>query len=121
VVEPSRALRETECEILIRGDAVGAFYPCPAETLAHALLQLNACLPHAVVTTYTLPDGTGVELVEQLRRRGAYLATVGVTGRARPQALFNAIGVALVLAKPFTARELLAAVRSALVIPLSGG
>jgi CheY-like chemotaxis protein len=121
VVEPSRALRETECEILIRGDSIGTFYPCPAATLAHALLQLDACQPHAVVTTFTLPDGTGVELVEELRRRGSYLTIVAVTGRATPQKLFQGVGVTLILEKPFTAGELLTAVRSALAVSPDGG
>ena len=45
VVEPSEALREIEVEVLIRG----GFYPCPAESLERALLQLAACRPQLVL------------------------------------------------------------------------
>jgi DNA-binding response OmpR family regulator len=111
VVEPSDALREIEGEVLIRG----GFYPCPAETLERALLQLDACAPHLVLTTYALPDGTGAGLVERMHQAGAYPAIVGVTDRDAARAALRKAGVVHFLAKPFTARELLEIVRLALV------
>jgi len=110
VVEPSEALREIEVEILIRG----GFYPCPAASLERALLQLAACRPQLVLTTYALPDGTGALLVARLHERGAYPAIVGVTDRDAARAELRGVGVVHFLAKPFTARELLEIVRLAL-------
>jgi DNA-binding response OmpR family regulator len=110
VVEPSEALREIEVELLIRG----GFYPCPAASLERALLQLEACRPQLVLTTYALPDGTGATLVERLHERGAYPAIVGVTDRDAARAELRGVGVVHFLAKPFTAGELLEIVRGAL-------
>ena len=110
VVEPSEALREIEVEVLIRG----GFYPCPAETLERALLQLCACAPQLILTTYALPDGTGVGLVEQAHAAGRWPAIVGVTDRDAERAALRGVGVVHFLAKPFTARELLEIVRLAL-------
>lgn len=116
VVEPSKALRETICEILIRA----GFYPCPAEDLDRAKLQLVACQPHVVVTTYTLKDGTGVDLVRLMRDKGKWQTVVAVSGRPAARAGFAELGVKLYLDKPFNAEELLDAVRAALA-PLAGG
>jgi DNA-binding response OmpR family regulator len=110
VVEPSEALREIEVEVLIRG----GFYPCPAASRERALLQLDACAPQLMLTTYALPDGTGALLVAQVHAAGRWPAIVGVTDRDAERAELRAVGVAHFLAKPFTARELLEAVRLAL-------
>jgi DNA-binding response OmpR family regulator len=109
-VEPSEALREIEVEVLIRG----GFYPCPAESIERALLQLEACTPQLILTTYALPDGTGALFVEQAHAAGYWPAIVGVTDRDAERAELRAAGVVHFLAKPFTARELLEIVRLAL-------
>ncbi len=113
IVEPSVTLLEIEGELLIRG----GFYPCPATSISGALIQLAACTPHAILVAYTLPDGTGVDLIELAHERGAFPPIVGVTGREDARAALRAAGVELFLEKPFTAQELLDVVRAALARP----
>ena len=122
VVEPSKALRETICEILIRA----GFYPCPAETMERAKLQLVACQPHVVVTSYTLDQEwghhhTGAEFVALMHERGKWIPIVGVSGRQLARKKFGEVGVSTFLDKPFNAIELLDAVRAALAVEVGGG
>jgi DNA-binding response OmpR family regulator len=112
VVEPSTAIRELESEILIRG----GYYPCLAESLERALLQLAACQPHVVLTTHTLGDGTGVDLVRHMRETKWAIPVIGVTGRRQAREKFQLAGITLFLEKPFSAVELLAVVKSALSV-----
>ncbi len=109
IVEPYRALREVEIEILIRG----RFYPVGAATVTQALGALEPERPRAVFVPYTLPDGTGIDLVLELHKRSIFVPMIGTGKRNHYRELFEAAGVARYLAKPFTASELLQAVSAA--------
>ncbi|MFX1739909.1 sigma-54 dependent transcriptional regulator [Paraburkholderia sp. A1RI_3L] len=70
----------------------------------------------AMVTDYRLPDMTGLTLIQEAHRREPHLPVVMITGYADVRGAVVAMqaGVFDYLAKPFSNKDLVAAVRSAL-------
>jgi CheY-like chemotaxis protein len=56
-----------------------------AENLADALLLIGNIRFDALVSDIGLPDGTGLELVAEAKRRQPWKKTVALTGRAMPE------------------------------------
>lgn len=110
LVEPMAWLRDVEEEILINA----GFHPCLAGALGEALERANVHHPHAVVSRYLLPDGTGVVLFHDLRKRGIYAPFIGLAGRAQHAEDFAEAGVRHIVTLPFHVTDLLTTIRKAL-------
>lgn len=93
------------------GIRVRSFHSADA-FLASAPPLAGAC----VVTDVRMPGRNGIELVEELRRRGADAPVIVITGHADVPLAIQAMhaGVADFIEKPFDDEALLAAIRKAL-------
>ena len=84
-----------------------------------ALDKIRDSRPHLVITDWSMPEVSGLELLTFLKQRGLKTPVGMVTGNSsvdeRHQAL--AAGAAFVIAKPFQPDELKQAIRRALDIP----
>jgi CheY-like chemotaxis protein len=81
-----------------------------AQTVADALTAARADPVDLMLLDLTLPDGNGLEILEQLGEgAGRPRVTVALTGRDEPDIARRcyAVGCAAVLLKPVPARELL--------------
>jgi two-component system response regulator AtoC len=79
-------------------------------TVAHALATARADLVDLMLLDLTLPDGSGLEILEALGDSASRpRVTVALTGRDEPDVVrrCHALGCAAVLVKPVPARELL--------------
>jgi len=81
-----------------------------------ALAHPAAAHCRLAVCDIVLPDGSGVDVIRELKRRRPDLPVLVITGYATPQQENAAMeaGAARFLAKPFEQSELLEAVRDAL-------
>jgi two-component system, OmpR family, alkaline phosphatase synthesis response regulator PhoP len=105
----SLKLRNAGFEVLTAVDGEEAAELCQSE------------LPELLITDYQMPYLTGVELCKQLRKNPATSAIHAILLTARgfdiePQEMIEA-GIAAVLAKPFSPRELLERVNDLLALP----
>jgi FixJ family two-component response regulator len=89
-----------------------AAFASAREFLDHASFASPACL----VLDVQLPDGSGLELQEELKKRGRSTAIVFITGHGDVPMAVEAMraGAVHFLPKPFDNQRLLAAVRQAL-------
>ncbi len=80
-----------------------------------SFLGKTACL----LLDYHMPDMTGIDLLDELKRRGLFYPTILITGLsdAMIQKRAEAAGVLEVLRKPTPHKVILAAIRSALALP----
>jgi len=75
--------------------------------------QLERVQPTMLVSDVTMPERTGLDVLEQLRNAGSRLPVVLITGYAAGVEAAGTRHGAVVLAKPFTAPELLDAMARA--------
>jgi two-component system, LuxR family, response regulator FixJ len=72
--------------------------------------------PHVdcIIVDYQMPGLTGLEFVEELRKRGRLVPSVMITATTDPAVERRAaeLGISRVLKKPLSNRELLAAIRA---------
>ncbi|MDT7710974.1 MAG: hypothetical protein QOG20_6581 [Pseudonocardiales bacterium] len=92
-----------------------------AASVADGLRQFTALSPAVVVTDVRLPDGTGLDLVREIRKRGHDTGVVVLTMYAGDEQLFAALeaGASAFVAKDAPSDEVVAAARHALVSPRS--
>ncbi len=87
----------------------------PAETKADALASLAAHPPDAVVLDLVLPDGQGVEIVEDVRRWSRLpIVVLSAVGDEREKVRALDAGADDYITKPFGTDELLARLRAVL-------
>src|SRR3954468_14972880 len=92
-----------------------------AASVAEGLRQFGTLKPDVVITDVRLPDGTGFDLVRQIRAKGHDLGIVVLTMYAGDEQLFGALeaGASAFVAKDAPADEVVAAARHAMVSPRS--
>jgi two-component system response regulator FixJ len=103
VIEDDEGVRNSTCTLL---EALG--YNARPFASAEALLEApDAPAPACLVLDYNLPGMSGLDLIEQLRSRGARVPAVIVSANGRHLAPRAArAGVAAVLRKPLVADAL---------------
>jgi DNA-binding NarL/FixJ family response regulator len=92
-----------------------------AGSVAEGLQEFDDKGPDVVVTDVRLPDGTGLDLVREIRSRGLDTGIVVLTMYAGDEQLFAALeaGASAFVAKDVPSDEVVAAARHALVSPRS--
>ncbi len=107
----SRAF-ERQTDFTVAGEAASV---AEAKTLSRSLA------PDVVVTDVRLPDGTGLDLVRELRKSNPELGLVVLTMYAGDEQLFAALeaGASAFVAKDAPADDVVAAARHAMVAPRS--
>lgn len=92
-----------------------------ASTVQEALAAASEHLPAVVVTDIRLPDGSGLDLVQTLRKRYPSIAIVVVTMYGGDDYLFQALeaGASAFVSKESPAEQVVGAARQALVAPLA--
>ena len=112
VVEDDASMREA-IESLLAAAAVDSLMYETAEALLADSVSADAAA--CVVSDLKLPGMSGLELLSELRLRGAGSPVILITAHDSPALRAEAArrGVAAYLAKPFLGRELLTAIRDA--------
>lgn len=84
-----------------------------AKTLAAARAAVQNDPPSLIVLDLMLPDGPGLDLCRELRRRGDYTPILVLTAKGRPADVVNGLeeGADDYLTKPFELNELLSRVK----------
>jgi DNA-binding NarL/FixJ family response regulator len=92
-----------------------------AASVAEGLRQFASLTPDVVITDVRLPDGTGLDLVREIRAGGHDTGVVVLTMYAGDEQLFAALeaGASAFVAKDAPSDEVVAAARHALVSPRS--
>ena len=92
-----------------------------ASSVSEGLRRFQDLRPDDVVTDVRLPDGTGLELVKEIRAQGHETGVVVLTMYAGDQQLFAALeaGASAFVSKDAPADEVVAAARHAMVSPRS--
>ncbi len=90
-----------------------------AATVQNGLAVINAQSPDVAVVDLRLPDGDGITLVREARKRNAQLGIVVLTMYAGDQHLFDALdaGASAFIPKSAPADEIVAAARHAAATP----
>lgn len=102
-------------ETLLRNVAqslrTGGFEVITAPDCANARKALNHSHVDALCLDINLPDGNGLELLEEIRRTAPDLPTIVISGAASPENRYRAaqLGVHVFLRKPFHLVDLKAA------------
>ena len=127
MTEPSRVLLIDDHD-LIRNGLARAFerhddfeVAGQAASVAEGLREFAALKPDVVITDVRLPDGTGLDLVREIRAAGHETGVVVLTMYAGDQQLFAALeaGASAFVAKDAPSDEVVAAARHAMVSPRS--
>jgi DNA-binding NarL/FixJ family response regulator len=90
-----------------------------AASVADALRKLDALVPNVVVVDVRLPDGSGLDVVKEARRRRSDLGIVVLTMYAGDEQLFGALdsGASAFVPKDAPTDDVLAAARHAAASP----
>ena len=127
MTEPSRVLLIDDHD-LIRNGLARAFerhddfeVVGQAASVAEGLREFASLKPDVVITDVRLPDGTGLDLVREIRAAGHETGMVVLTMYAGDQQLFAALeaGASAFVAKDAPSDEVVAAARHAMVSPRS--
>lgn len=99
IVEDAPQTRKKLTDLL--GGESGLEVVGQAGSVREALLGIEATSPEAVILDISLPDGSGVEILKFIRRRGWELCVIVLTGNPYDalRAKCQALGAALVLDK----------------------
>jgi two-component system response regulator FixJ len=111
VIEPDHAVRDSIQLLIETADFAAPSYASAASFLREVPFPNNGC----VLIDQNLPDMTGLEVVERLRRRGVAVPVIVMTFGADPAmgAAAEQLGV-LLLEKPFRPQRLLDLIWTAL-------
>jgi two-component system response regulator FixJ len=109
IIDDDEAVRDSLLVLL----ELNGFAPC-AYASADAFLSRNPDDEGCLVTDVQMPDMTGVELLQMLRRRGDARPVIVITARASAALAEAALaaGAAAVLEKPFSPERLLERIRT---------
>lgn len=112
VVDDMRSVRETVCQILEEGGFKTAQAHCSSE----ALRMMNSTSYDLVVTDLKMPDGDGIGLMEEMKRRDINCPVIVLTSFGSFCSRVKAIakGAFMHIDKPFKADRLLTAAIKAL-------
>jgi DNA-binding NtrC family response regulator len=112
VVDDMRSVRETVCQILEEGGFKTAQAHCSSE----ALELMSSSTYDLVVTDLKMPDGDGISLMEEMKRREIACPVIVLTSFGSFCSRVKAIakGAFMHIDKPFKADRLLAAAVKAL-------
>ena len=116
IVEDMDDLRELLAEVL----TAEGYHAIMARSGVEAIEKMSLVLPDLIITDLTMPEMTGGELVQRMRRNPelAHLPVIVLTSRERKKALEElgeaAQSVQQILRKPVNLSELLTAVDTAL-------
>lgn len=111
LVEDDVGLRE----VVARGLAKAGYLVASAGTRTEAVASARELSPDAVVMDVTLPDGEGPDAAQEIRGQRGLAAVPVLFVTARPPSLVrDSLFPAPVLFKPFSYRQLVAAVRALL-------
>jgi two-component system response regulator RegX3 len=120
LVEDERAITEPLAEALEREGFISAV----AGTAAEAMEQANGSTPDLVLLDIELPDGSGLDVCRELRRRTEVpIIILTARGAEADRVAGLELGADDYIVKPFSAREVMARVRAVLrrTSPGSGG
>ncbi len=111
VVDDERAVRASLKKVL----TAEGFEVQTAETLAAGRAALAASPPDVVIFDLRLPDGSGLDLLSEVRKLDSGIQTILITAYGDVQAAVGAMkaGAGDFLKKPYELEELLHAVRNA--------
>lgn len=92
-----------------------------AGTVAEGLASVRGHAPRVIVTDVRLPDGTGLDLVREIRKTNTDIGIVVLTMYAGDEQLFEALdaGASAFVAKDAPSDDVVAAARHAIVSPRS--
>lgn len=88
-------------------------------SLAQARDALAQCLPQIVLLDHALPDGTALDILDELNALRPKPIVVGLSGSVSPEETFHLArrGVSRFLAKPFSTEQLLRELEQAMTVP----
>jgi DNA-binding NtrC family response regulator len=112
VVDDDEAIRWTLTEAL----QSWGFLPTGAGSVAAAIKQFNAELPAAVLLDIDLPDGSGLDVLREIKREHPEAIVIMITGNVHVDNTISALrgGAYDFIAKPINLAELRITIRNAL-------
>ncbi len=110
MVDDDRAIRWTLSEAL----RSWGFMPLEAGTVAEALEQLSAELPKAVLLDIDLPDGSGLDVLDQIKDERSDVVVIMITGNVIIDNTISALrgGAYDFIGKPISLEELRVTIRN---------
>lgn len=115
VVDDCTQLAQELCELLAEFGA--AVRTC--ETLVQARLAIRQQAPDLVMLDFSLPDGTALDLIDELNAIRPQPLVIGISGTAQPEQAFQLAqrGVRAFVSKPFDRHDIEQAIRTARSAP----
>ena len=112
VVDDDQAIRWTLTEAL----QMWGFAPVEAGSVADALTQFNAELPAAVLLDIDLPDGSGLDVLREIKRERPEAIVIMITGNVQVDNTISALrgGAYDFIGKPVNLEELRVTIRNAI-------
>ena len=110
VVDDDQAIRWTLSEAL----RSWSFVPIEAGTVAEALVQFNGESPAAVLLDIDLPDGSGLDVLRQIKQERPESIVIMITGNVQVDNIISALrgGAYDFIGKPISLEELRVTIRN---------
>lgn len=110
IVDDDQAIRWTLSEAL----RSWSFEPIEAGTVAEALKQFNAELPAAILLDIDLPDGSGLDVLRQIKQEQPESIVIMITGNVQVDTTISALrgGAYDFIGKPISLEELRITIRN---------